>query len=152
MKRLFPTLLLLIVAAVGYAQADANADTPPEGPVINFESTTIDYGEIDQNSNGVREFKFTNTGTEPLLITNAKGSCGCTVPTYPKEAILPGDTGVIKVKYATNRLGAFTKYVTLTTNASDPTVRLKITGKVNAKAEPAGTPEKSGMFGGSGDF
>ena len=98
----------------------------------------IDYGTIDQHSNGVREFHFTNTGSAPLVIQNAKGSCGCTVPSYDKEPVMPGESGTIKVKYATNRLGVFQKTVTLTTNAATPTVVLTIKGNVLAKpAAPA---------------
>ncbi len=98
------------------------------------------YGTIDNASNGVREFKFTNTGKAPLLITNAKGSCGCTVPTYPKDNIAPGESSIIKVKYDTKRVGNFTKYVTLTTNDVDnPVIRLKIFGNVKAPVTPANT-------------
>jgi len=91
------------------------------------------YGNIENASTGLRVFKFTNTGEAPLVITNAKGSCGCTVPSYPKEPIMPGESNEIRVKYDTKRTGAFTKYVTLTTNAKDnASVRLKIYGKVAA--------------------
>lgn len=91
------------------------------------------YGNIENASTGLRVFKFTNTGEAPLVITNAKGSCGCTVPSYPKEPIMPGESNEIRVKYDTKRTGAFTKYVTLTTNAKEnTTVRLKIYGKVAA--------------------
>ncbi|MEQ8472731.1 MAG: DUF1573 domain-containing protein [Marinoscillum sp.] len=111
-------------------------------------ATEWNYGSIDQNATGYRFFKFTNTGTGPLVITSAKGSCGCTVPSYPKEPIMPGQSEYIKVKYDTKRVGAFTKYVTLTTNAtSNTTTRLKIFGTVNAAA-PASSESKS-TFGGN---
>lgn len=98
--------------------AAAKTDTPKvEGAGMVFESETIDYGTIKHNADGKREFVFTNNGTKPLIITNAQGSCGCTVPTYPKEPIAPGAKAVIGVKYATDRVGAFTKNVTLTSNA-----------------------------------
>ncbi|HHZ63961.1 MAG TPA: DUF1573 domain-containing protein, partial [Flavobacteriales bacterium] len=74
----------------------------PNAPEIVFESDVMDYGTVDYNGDGVREFIFTNTGKEPLIISRAKGSCGCTVPTWPKEPIMPGAKGKIKVKYATN--------------------------------------------------
>lgn len=107
--------------------------------------TDWNYGTIDNASTGVRFFKFTNTGQAPLIISSAKGSCGCTVPSYPKEPIMPGEENYIKVKYDTKRTGAFTKYVTLTTNNSEnTTVRLRILGTVNppAAATPANTPAK----------
>ena len=94
------------------------ADTPKtEGAGMIFENETIDYGTIPHNADGKREFVFTNNGNKPLIITNATGSCGCTVPTYPKEPIAPGAKAVIGVKYATDRVGAFTKTVTITSNA-----------------------------------
>jgi len=107
---------------------------------IKFESLEINYGSIEKGADGVRVFKFTNTGTAPLIISNAQGSCGCTVPTYPKEPIMPGEKGEIRVKYDTQRVGAFTKYVTLTTNATSGTsTQLKISGDVKPEAAP--TPE-----------
>ena len=103
------------------------------GPGIVFESETIDYGTVAYKSDGKREFVFTNNGTEPLIIKNAQGSCGCTVPTWPKEPIAPGAKAVIGVKYDTARGGqAFTKTITLTTNAANPTKTLTIKGNVLA--------------------
>ncbi len=107
---------------------------------IKFESLEVNYGSIEKGADGVRVFKFTNTGTAPLIISNAQGSCGCTVPTYPKEPIMPGEKGEIRVKYDTQRVGQFTKYVTLTTNATSGTsTQLKISGDVKPEAAP--TPE-----------
>lgn len=112
-----------------------------EGAGMYFESETIDYGTIAHNADGKREFVFTNNGNKPLIITNTQGSCGCTVPTSPKEPILPGAKGVIGVKYATDRVGPFTKTVTVTSNAEGfPTKILTIKGTVlpdPAPAEPA---------------
>ena len=111
----------------------AKVETPKvEGASMVFVSETIDYGTIAHNADGKREFVFTNNGNKPLIITNAAGSCGCTVPTYPKEPIAPGAKAVIGVKYATDRVGAFTKTVTLTTNATEPTKTLTIKGTVLA--------------------
>jgi hypothetical protein len=111
---------------------------------IDFESKVVDYGKIEHNADGVRKFVFTNNGTEPLIIKNAKGSCGCTVPTWPKEPIVPGATAEIGVKYATTRVGKFTKTITLTTNADKKPVILTVKGEVNppvqAKEETA--PER----------
>ena len=111
-----------------------------QGAQIKFTSETIDYGTIEKNSDGKRDFVFTNTGNAPLIITSAQGSCGCTVPTYPKEPIAPGSKGTISVKYATDRVGAFSKTVTLTTNATTPSTVLTIKG--NVLPEP-GTAAKS---------
>lgn len=115
------------------------------GPVMVIEKTEVDYGTIDQGSEPVRYFKFKNTGTEPLVIKNARGSCRCTVPEWPKEPIMPGASERIKVNYDTNRVGVFTKSITLTTNEASDTRVLTIKGEVKPKAaEPAGVPATNG--------
>ncbi len=135
MKKLFGLLLFLSLAVAGFAQ---------DGPVMSFESMEVDYGKIEQNADGNRKFVFTNTGTEPLVIKNARGSCGCTVPTWPKEPIMPGEKASIDVKYDTNRVGPFTKTITLTTNEAIGTKMLTIKGEVLKKeadqAVPASKP------------
>ena len=122
-------------------EVTVKSDAPKvEGAGMVFENETIDYGTIPHNADGKREFVFTNNGTKPLIITNATGSCGCTVPTYPKEPIAPGAKAVIGVKYATDRVGAFTKTVTLTSNAEGQASKvLTIKGTVLAdEATPKG--------------
>ena len=109
---------------------------------IDFESRVVDYGTIEHKSDGVRKFVFKNNGTEPLIIKNAKGSCGCTVPTWPKEPIVHGATAEIGVKYATTRVGKFTKTITLTTNASKKPVILTIKGEVTSPAKEETVPER----------
>jgi hypothetical protein len=139
---LTPVLFLLTVSFNGKAQ-DAAQSQPaqateqakpanPNAPEITFENELHDYGTIKQGADGGCEFKFKNTGKEPLIISNAKGSCGCTVPTYPKEPIMKGQTGIIKVHYDTKRVGAFTKTVTITSNAKTDTKVLTIKGLVEA--------------------
>lgn len=87
-----------------------------DGPSMLFAQETIDYGVIKLNSDGAREFVVTNNGNKPLIISNAQGSCGCTVPSFPKEPIAPGAKAVIGVRYDTSREGAINKSITLTTN------------------------------------
>jgi hypothetical protein len=115
---------------------------PVSGAEISFEKETHDYGTIDQGANGVYEFKFKNPGKEPLIITNATGSCGCTVPVWPKEPILPGATSTIKVSYDTKRVGPFNKTVTIVSNAKESPKTITIKGVVNAKAEEETFPAK----------
>lgn len=104
-----------------------------------FEETTIDYGTIAQNSDGKRVFKFVNNSDKPLVIARAKGSCGCTVPSYPKKPVMPGESGEIEVTYDTKRLGKFKKSVTITTNLSKEDTVLYIEGNVVAdKTENVG--------------
>lgn len=102
-----------------------------QGAGLNFTNDVMDYGTIEHKADGNREFVFTNNGTEPLIIMNAQGSCGCTVPTWPKEPIAPGATAKIGVKYDTNRPGPFTKTITLTSNSKEtPSKVLTIKGNV----------------------
>lgn len=109
-----------------------------EGAGMVFENETIDYGTIAHNADGGRQFTFTNNGNKPLIISNTQGSCGCTVPTTPKEPIAPGAKGVIGVKYATDRVGPFTKTVTVTSNAEGmPSKVLTIKGTVLPDPTPA---------------
>lgn len=116
----------------GYAQESPTTTPPldPNAPGIIFESNVINYGTINYDSDGTREFRFKNTGKSPLIISNVQGSCGCVVPNYPKEPIKPGATGVIKVRYNTKRVGQFEKSLTVTSNAKTPSVVIKIKGKV----------------------
>lgn len=124
------------VAQPAAAEAKPAADNP-NAPEITFENDLHDYGTIKQGADGNCEFKFKNTGKEPLIISNARGSCGCTVPTYPKEPIMKGQTAVIKVHYDTKRVGAFTKTVTIESNAKSATKVLTIKGLVEASEVPA---------------
>lgn len=97
---------------------------------FEFETEVIDYGTIQQNANGNRSFTFKNVGKSPIIITNVKASCGCTVATKPRKPIMPGETVEIDVAYATNRIGSFSKSITITSNASENIKVLRIKGKV----------------------
>jgi len=97
---------------------------------IQFKSDTVDYGEIEKGSDGVRVFEFTNTGDAPLVISKVSSSCGCTIPKKPEAPIQPGETGEIQVKYDTNRVGPIRKAITVISNADTPTIILKIKGTV----------------------
>ena len=130
-------VMLALVGVLGMTTANAQTAKKSktevkqvQGAEMTFKAETIDYGTIAKNSDGKRDFVFTNTGNTPLIITSAQGSCGCTVPTYPKEPIAPGATAKISVKYATDGVGAFSKTVTLTTNAVKPSTVLTIKGNV----------------------
>ena len=150
---------ILMVGLIGFSTAQ-NTVAPNEsseemqmvdGPKMEFESLIVDYGTIKQNSDPLRVITFTNTGNEPLVIKNARGSCGCTVPTWPKEPVMPGDKSQLEIRYATNRLGKFSKKVTLTTNAAGAPVVLTVKGNVLKEEEgvPSAEPNilKSGGNG-----
>ena len=99
---------------------------------IEFTSDTVDYGEIEKGSDGVRVFEFKNTGTAPLIISKVSSSCGCTIPKKPEGPIMPGESGEIQVKYDTNRPGPIRKAITVLSNADTPTKILKIKGTVKS--------------------
>lgn len=107
-------------------------NTSPTAPEIIFETDAHDFGTLQKGAPCEYEFKFKNNGKEPLIIQNAQASCGCTVPSFPKEPIMPGQGGVIKVKYDSNRIGAFTKTVNVTSNAKNSPKIITIKGKVDA--------------------
>ena len=110
-------------------------DTPSDAKMV-FEATEWNFGEITQGESVEYAFEFTNTGSEPLIITNAKGSCGCTVPVWPREPVAPGESGVVDVKFnSKGKKGKQNKKVTLTTNMVPSQMVLKVTGLVNLKEE-----------------
>jgi hypothetical protein len=131
MKKLV-LLIGILVMTVGLAKAqDVKVSDNGNGPEIEFEKLIHDYGEVPYGGNGECEFRFTNTGNEPLILQKPKSSCGCTVPTWPKEPILPGESEVIKVTYKTTKVGQINKTITVTSNALvNSTVVLRIKGKV----------------------
>lgn len=155
MKKFIFTLGLIAgLSAFSFAQDAHNANdghnhgaatTTTAAPAsladIKMDKMTHDYGNIKQGDNGECTFKFTNNGKEPLVITNCMGSCGCTVPQCPKEPILPGKSGEIKVKYDTQRIGGIYKTVTVNSNAKSGTVTLTIKGNVEQKPVDVAFPE-----------
>jgi hypothetical protein len=130
MRKVLTLLFVGLLAQGMLAQTKEEILKDFRGPVFEFDTEVIDYGEIAANSDGNRVFTFKNVGKAPLIISQVKGSCGCTVPTKPEKPIMPGETGEIKVKYATNRIGPFSKTVTITSNAYEDTKVLRIKGRV----------------------
>lgn len=105
-------------------------------PVFAFNQEAHDFGQINEGTKAEHDFSFTNTGDAPLIISNAKGSCGCTVPQWPREPIAPGETGVIHVVFdSSGKPGQQTKQVTLNANTVPNTKVLTITAQVLPKAE-----------------
>ena len=127
--------LLLIAFLVANISVKSQEVVPVKvgGAEISFDKETHDYGVMQQHGNGECVFVFTNNGTEDLVISNAKGSCGCTVPSWPREPIAPGKTGELKVKYDTKRIGLINKSVTIQSNATNHPVKIiRIKGEIKA--------------------
>ncbi len=128
----------------GNLEKDAKKEIPPAVPAdtvnvgkIKFEEEVYDFGTIDQGESVEHTFKFKNTGVSPLVISNARGSCGCTVPKWPKEPIAVGETGEIQVKFnSAGKKGPQNKSVTLTANTWPVTTKINIKGNVNAPDKP----------------
>lgn len=146
MKNLLFIFLLIVSAKGSSAQTGTViAQADPNAPVITFVEEMIDFGTVQQNSEQIRTFTFTNTGKSPLVITAIKGQCGCTKvdESWSKEPIQPGATGTFKVKYDTaTRIGQFEKKIMVYCNAGNATngfVEVKIKGNVLAAGAPAPT-------------
>lgn len=114
----------------------------PTGPTttIEFEEKEFDFGTIDEGDKVTHTYKFTNTGSEPLIIKDAKGSCGCTVPSWPKDPVAPGATAEMEVVFnSKGKSGSQNKRVTITANTSPGQTFINIKGEVT-KAETAAKP------------
>lgn len=121
------SLFFMLIISIGCSQSENGLSTAE----MTFKQDMVyDFGKIKHFGNGTVEFEFKNTGKDPLVITNVKSSCGCTVPTYPKEPIKKGETGKISVKYDTGRMGTFDKSITVYSNAKNSPVKLRIRGEV----------------------
>lgn len=118
-------LAILLIGCIGFTTSAQEKKAK-----IEFKTETIDYGTIDKGADGKRVFEFTNVGEAPLKITKVNSSCGCTVPKWPKEAVLPGESGEIEVIYNTRRVMPIRKTITVVSNAERPYVALKIKGNV----------------------
>ena len=140
----FAALALLLcfnaLQAQGVAPVTTDPASPPTGePVMKFEEETHDFGDLMQGGDASFVFKFTNEGTTDLVISNAKGSCGCTVPKWSSDPVAPGAEGEIKVVYDSNRIGGISKSVTINYNSTtEPVKTIFIKGNITPKpAEPS---------------
>ncbi len=145
MKNSIVTILFLAFTMISFGQEVKTTAVADNLPVFEFETDVMDYGKIVQNSNGVRKFKFKNVGKSDLVITSISSTCGCTVPSYSKEAIKPGDSGEIEIVYNTAILGGFTKFITVFSNASEPQKMLRLKGIVSAADNNAGLEKQSSI-------
>jgi hypothetical protein len=131
MKKFFLVLFTVVCTVSLYAQQPVAtvADSTAKAKIV-FESQIHNYGALVYGADGTCSFKFKNEGSIPLVLSNVQASCGCTTPAWTREPVKPGATGEIKVTYDTKRMGAFSKSITVTSNAETPTVVLRIAGEV----------------------
>ena len=142
--------IVVCLGLISFGQDATKTAAPapnPNAPEITFEETAHDFATLQKGDECSHEFKFKNTGKEPLILSNCQASCGCTTPSCPKEPIAPGASGIVKVKYDSNRVGVFTKTVTVTSNAKNSPVTLSIKGTIEGPAQEEAFPGKnnSGM-------
>ena len=143
MKKFFLLTVMFTFVAITFSYAQSKEAAKVKGPQLSFangqEGTDVDYGTIENGSDRIRKVKFTNTGSEPLVINNATGSCGCTVPTWPQQPILPGESATIDINYDTSREGPINKTVTIrTAHGKEHYIRVLGTVKAKAMAVPVG--------------
>jgi len=112
---------------------------------IKFDVTTIDYGEVEFESDGKRVFKFKNVGTAPLIFKRISSSCGCTIPKKPEKPIEPGDSGEIEVEYDTKRVGIFMKAISVVSNSKNSSIVLRIKGEVLEEEDEEEDEEKNNI-------
>ena len=127
------TLLVAIFTVLSVAMASQTVMgylASRTGSIFLWESTTHDFGTIEQSKPAEHEFTFKNDGDVPLIISSVKASCGCTVAEYTKEPIAPGQEGTVSARYDAAKVGAFTKTVTVTANTSSDVVILTLKGEV----------------------
>ena len=125
MKVIFSTLVLLIgLTTVSFAQKG----------VLKFKEETHKFGKVPQGVPVTNEFVFTNTGTDPVVISNAAASCGCTTPTWTTTPVMPGKTGSVKATFNAATPGLFNKTVTVTSNTEGGQIILYLNGEVIPKA------------------
>ncbi|WP_281323812.1 DUF1573 domain-containing protein [Flavobacterium sp. IMCC34518] len=131
-KKAIPTLLFFVLITIFSCKKSSNVlDRDSAVTDMNFSEKMHDFGSVNQGDKVGTEFEFTNSGNVDLIITDAVGSCGCTVPEFPKNAIKPGENGSIKVLFnSTNRSGIQNKSVTITANTTKGTEILNIKANV----------------------
>ncbi|MBC7914715.1 MAG: DUF1573 domain-containing protein [Pyrinomonadaceae bacterium] len=145
MKYLFFTIVaasLVLLSCNNKTSSVKETDSPqengaansPSGAVITYKKNIFDFGVIAAGAKVSHEFVFTNTGTGPLIISNATATCGCTIPEYPKQPIAPGKEGVIKVIFdSAGKMGKQHKVITITSNTEPSISEVYLTGEVKGK-------------------
>ena len=134
MRKFFIVFAITVFTlSISCSQAPGQDKSSEKGPNIEFTYTEYDYGTIAQGGDGTSEFIFRNTGNEPLILSDVKSTCGCTVPSWPREPLKSGDSAKIVVSYRTTRVGPINKSITVSSNAASGPIVLRIKGNVAPK-------------------
>lgn len=136
----------LLIATTTFAQEKKqlnNVANDGNQGEFKFKEEEFDFGTINQGESATHEFEFTNTGTEPIIITTAQGSCGCTVPIWPKEPIVKGQKSTIKVTFnSAGKMGMQDKMVTINSNAKQNPIVIHMKGTVSSPVQQPAVEEK----------
>jgi hypothetical protein len=140
--KILPVLFILFIGFGVFAQSE-DSQTAQAGAQIAFEESLYEFGEITQGDRVEHEFSYTNTGTEPLVISSVKTTCGCTAPNWSREPLAPGETMTMLVRFnSSGKMGMQNKTITVNSNASNNPERIRITANVLPKpAAPATDPQ-----------
>nr|WP_293834325.1 DUF1573 domain-containing protein [uncultured Arsenicibacter sp.] len=126
MKKIFSLFVaMFVLVAVSYAQKGT----------LKFTKETHDFGKVEQGKPVTYVFTFKNTGTDPVVISDAQASCGCTKPSWTKEPVMPGKTGTVSATYNAAAMGPFNKSITVMSNGETPNIVLYLKGEVVSKEE-----------------
>ncbi|MFY0601536.1 MAG: DUF1573 domain-containing protein [Cyclobacteriaceae bacterium] len=132
--RIIPLLFVLFVGFGVYAQSEENQEAQT-GPKVVFEETVHEFGDITQGDRVEHVFKYMNNGTEPLIISNVKTTCGCTAPDWSREPLAPGESADLTVRFnSSGKNGMINKTITINSNAVNSTERIRITTNVLPRA------------------
>lgn len=139
--KVIPILFVLFIGFGVYAQSEET--TTATGAKITFEESVFEFGEITQGDRVEHTFNYTNTGTVPLIISNVKTTCGCTAPDWSREALAPGESQVMTIKFnSAGKMGMQNKVITISSNAVNNPERIKITANVLPKpTQSEGNPQ-----------
>lgn len=134
MKKILITAAVVLVGIVAFGQTASQAQN---GPIFKLEESNFDFGDIVQGEKVEHVFKFTNTGTEPLIITNIQVTCGCTAPSWPRDPIAPGQKSEVTVAFnTTGKMGGQSKVVTVVSNAVNDENKIMFTANVVQSKDP----------------
>ncbi len=145
MKKVLSIIAFVAVAAAAHAQTEA-VPVSATAPEFQWVSEVYDFGNIPQGVPAEARFEFTNTGKEPLIITDVQKTCGCTKTDWSKEPIAPGQKGWVMAEYNAANEGAFNKAITVMSNTKTPTIKLTFKGTV-VKDAGSSVPQQQSIFG-----
>lgn len=129
MKRIF-FIVTMTVFIISFQNLIGQNNIVDSSPVMTFQKTIHDFGTLNKGQDAFFDFVFTNSGKEPLILSKPRSSCGCTVPEWPQEPIMPGQSNKIRITYNTNIVGPFNKQVTVISNANNSPIVLQVKGNV----------------------